>query len=156
QICQTIEGLAGAALAIGTVGGWISKTFILTTLFFFGAARAFESTTNQTLLPAVVPAALFPRAVASSSSAQQMATIAGPAAGGLLYAVSPGLVYAVAAALFVVAAIALVFVEVAERGGSARPPVTFDVFFAGVTFFRNNPIVLGVISLDLFAVFLGG
>jgi MFS family permease len=84
QICQTVEGLAAAALAVGSLGGWISKDFILAALFFLGAARAFESTANQTLLPAVVPARLFPRAVAASSSAQQAATIAGPAVGGLL------------------------------------------------------------------------
>jgi MFS family permease len=158
QVCQTIEGLAAAALAVGTLGGWVSKTYILTTLFFFGAARAFESTTNQTLLPAVVPPSLFPRAVASSSSAQQVATIAGPAIGGLLYALSPAFVYSVAGAMFVSAAVALVFVVVTqpERGASGRPPITFEVFFAGVGFIRNNPIVLGVISLDLFAVFLGG
>jgi MFS family permease len=158
QVCQTVEGVAAAALAVGTLGGWISKDFILVTLFFFGAARAFESTTNQTLLPAVVPAALFPRAVASSSSAQQVATIAGPAVGGLLYALSPAFVYFLAGAMFVLAAAALNFVPIvqADRGAVARPPVTFEVFFAGVGFIRRNPIVLGVITLDLFAVFLGG
>jgi hypothetical protein len=105
----------------------------------------------------VVSAALFPRAVAASSSAQQAATIAGPAVGGLLYAVSPGVVYCLAGAMFVSAAAALTFVAVMTTGrGSVRTPVTFAVFFAGVAFIRRNPIVLGVISLDLFAVFLGG
>ena len=157
QACQTIEGLAAAALAVGTLGGWISKPFILTTLFVFGAARAFESTTNQTILPAVVPPALFPRAVAASSSAQQAATIAGPAVGGLLYALSPSLVYFMAGSMFVTAAVALAFVTLMPSDRlSARPPITFEVFFAGVRFIRRNPIVLGVISLDLFAVFLGG
>src|SRR5205823_2183430 len=158
QVCQAIEGLAVAALAAGTLGGWISKDFILITLFFFGAARAFEATTNQTLLPAVVPAKLFPRAVAASSSAQQAATIAGPAVGGLLYALSPGVVYFVAGAMFVSAAAALTFVQIirSERSLAGRPPLTFEVFFAGIEFIRRNPIVLGVISLDLFAVLLGG
>jgi MFS family permease len=158
QICQTVEGLAAAALAVGSLGGWISKDFILTALFFLGAARAFESTANQTLLPAVVPARLFPRAVAASSSAQQAATIAGPAVGGLLYALSPGVVYSIAGAMFVLAAAALIFVLVmrTEHSLAARPPLTFKVFFAGIGFIRRNKIVLGVISLDLFAVFLGG
>ena len=158
QVCQAIEGLAAAALAAGTLAGWISKDFILITLFFFGAARAFEATTNQTLLPAVVPAKLFPRAVAASSSAQQAATIAGPAVGGLLYALSPGVVYFVAGAMFVSAAAALTFVQIirSERSLAGRPPLTFEVFFAGIEFIRRYPIVLGVISLDLFAVFLGG
>jgi MFS family permease len=158
QICQTVEGFAAAALAVGSLGGWISKDFILTALFFLGAARAFESTTNQTLLPAVVPARLFPRAVAASSSAQQAATIAGPAVGGLLYVLSPGVVYFIAGTMFVLAAAALTFVLVmrTEHSLAARPPLTFEVFFAGMGFIRRNKIVLGVISLDLFAVFLGG
>ena len=158
QICQTIEGLAAAALAVGSLGGWIGKEFILTALVFLGAARAFEATANQTLLPAVVPVSLFPRAVAASSSAQQAATIAGPAVGGLLYALSPGVVYSIAGAMFVLAAVALTFVPVMrrEQNLSARPPVTLEVFFAGIGFIRRNKIVLGVISLDLFAVFLGG
>jgi MFS family permease len=158
QACQAVEGLAAAALAVGTLGGFISKDFILTALFFFGAARAFESTTNQTLLPAVVPTALFPRAVAAASSAQQAATITGPAIGGLLYALSPGAVYVLAGAMFVSASVALAFVPVipAARSLATRPPLTFEVFFAGVGFIRRNRIVLGVISLDLFAVLLGG
>src|SRR3954463_10477421 len=66
QICQTIEGLTAAALAWVSLRGSISKEFILTAMFFFGAARAFEATSNTALLPAVVPAALFPRAVAAT------------------------------------------------------------------------------------------
>ncbi len=154
QICQAIEGLAAAALSVGSFGGWISKEFILIAVFFVGAARAFESTAMQTLLPAVVPAPLFPRAVAASSSAQQAATIGGPAIGGLLYALSPSFVYATCCVLFLCAATQLAFLRV-ERA-AARPPVTLEGFFAGVSFIRRNPIVLGVISLDLFAVLLGG
>src|SRR5439155_9298395 len=75
QLCQAFEGLSAAALAIGSLSGWISKEFILAAVFFLGAGRAFEATTNQALLPAVVPASLFPRAVAASASAQQCATI---------------------------------------------------------------------------------
>src|SRR5205085_9976851 len=56
QICQVVEGLAAAALAAGTVTGVVSKEFILTAVFFLGAGRAFEATTMQTLLPAIVPA----------------------------------------------------------------------------------------------------
>jgi MFS family permease len=155
QLCQALQGLAAAAMAWGTFAGLVSKDFILMAVFLIGVGRAFESTTLQTLLPAIVPPDLFPRAVAGSSSAQQTATIAGPAIGGILYAASPSAVYAICAVLFMVSVFLLTFLR-AERAPSVRPPVTLAVFFAGITFIRRNPIVLGVISLDLFAVLLGG
>jgi MFS family permease len=156
QLCQGVEGLAAAALALGSYNGWIGKEYILAAVFFLGAGRAFEATTMQTVLPAVVPSSLFPRAVAASSSAQQAATIGGPAIGGFLYLISPSLVYAICFALFIAAALQLAFVKMSHTTSGGRPPLTMEVFFAGVSFIRRNPIVLGVISLDLFAVLLGG
>lgn len=155
QLCQAVECAAAAALAYGSFSGQISKEFILAAVFCLGAGRAFEATTNQALLPAVVPAALFPRAVAASSIATQVATISGPAIGGLLYAVSPTFVYTICAALFLCATLQLAFVR-AERVVSARPPLTLTTFFAGLSYIRQNQIVFGAIMLDLFAVLLGG
>ena len=155
QICQTVEGLAAAALAIGSVSGWVSKEFILAAVFVFGVGRAFEAPTQQTLLPAVVPVALFPRAVAASASTTQLATIAGPAIGGILYAFGPTVPYTICGALFLASAVLLAFVRI-ERFVSTRAPISFEAFFAGISYIRRNPIVLGVISLDLFAVLLGG
>jgi MFS family permease len=156
QICQIVEGCAAMALAYATFSGSISKTLILTAVFLLGAARSFEAPTLQTLLPAIVPMHLFPRAVAASSSAQQAATIGGPAIGGVLYLVSPTMVYVVCAALFLCAALQLAFLHVRRAPVAGRPPITPQIFFAGVSFIRHNPIVLGVITLDLFAVLLGG
>lgn len=157
QICQIVEGLAAASLAVASLAGWVNKEFILAAVFVMGCGRAFESTTMQTLLPAIVPGPLFPRAVAGSASATQAATIAGPALGGGLYLFGPSVVYAASALLFAWAAVLLIFVQVARNAQvSARPPLTLDVFFAGISFIRRNPILLGVMSLDLFAVLLGG
>jgi MFS family permease len=156
QLCQTVEGLAAAALAWGSLTGSISKGFILTAVFFLGAGRAFESTTNQALLPAIVPAPLFPRAVAASSSAQQAATIGGPALGGFLYLTSPAIVYGVCAALFLCAVAQLAFIHTQPLSTAARPPLTPKVFFAGVSYIHHNGVLFGVILLDLFAVLLGG
>jgi MFS family permease len=155
QCCQGVEAIGAATLMVGSFSGWMSKEFILAAVFLIGAGRAFEAPTNQTLLPAVVPAALFPRAVAASSTAQQAATIAGPALGGFLYYVSPTSVYAICFLLFVCAVIQLAFVKF-ERTVQARQPLTLQTFFAGVSYIRENRIVLGVMSLDLFAVLLGG
>ena len=155
QICQLAEGAAAAALAVGSFSGWLSKDFILAAVFLLGVGRSFEAPTLQTLLPAIVPASLFPRAIAGSSTAQQAATITGPAIGGFLYLLTPTVVYSVCCTLFICAAIQLAFLKV-HRVASTRPPLTLNAFFGGLSYIWHNPIVLGVITLDLFAVLLGG
>jgi MFS family permease len=155
QICQTVEGLAAAMLALASFAGWVSKAFLLTTVFIFGVGRAFDSPTQQTVLPSVVPLSLFPPAVAASASTTQFATIIGPALGGVLYAFGATVPYTVCAGLFLTSVLLLVFMRI-ESSASQRPPVSLAAFFAGVGYIRHSPIVLGVISLDLFAVLLGG
>jgi MFS family permease len=155
QIFQAVEAVAAAALALGSVFGWVTKEFILAAVFMLGVGRAFEAPTQQTLLPAVVPAHLFPRAVAASSSTTQLATIAGPALGGVLYTFGPAVPYTTCLALFLLSVVLLAFVAI-ERFVATRSPIRLAAFFAGIAFIRRNPIVLGVISLDLFAVLLGG
>src|SRR5262249_58155917 len=81
QLCQSVEGLAAAALAYGSFTGAISKEFILAAVFCLGAGRAFEATTNQALLPAGVPTQMPPRAGAAPSVATPGAAISGPATG---------------------------------------------------------------------------
>ena len=155
QLWQTVEGLAAAALAVGSVSGWVSKEFILAAVFVLGVGRAFEAPIQSTLLPNVVPASLFPRAIAASASTTQLATIAGPAVGGALYILGPTVPYTTCCALFLASVLLLAFIEL-ERVVSTRTPVSFAAFFAGISYIRHNPIVLGIISLDLFAVLLGG
>jgi MFS family permease len=155
QICQTVEGLAAAALTAGSIYGWVSKEFILVAVFVFGVGRAFEAPTQGTLLPAVIPRSLFPRAVAASASTTQLATITGPAVGGFLYAFGPTVPYTTCCILYLSSVILLTFVGI-ERFARVRSPINLHAFFAGVSYIRRNPIVLGVISLDLFAVLLGG
>jgi len=155
RLAQAAEGLAAATLGVATVSGSISTELIFTAVFVIGAARAFEAPTLQTLLPGIVSGPLLPRAIAATSSSTQTATIAGPALGGLLYVFGPSVVYSVCAILFLVASLLLGFVSI-ERMRFEREPPTLRNVFAGITFIRHNPIVLGAISLDLFAVLLGG
>jgi MFS family permease len=155
QICQSVEGLAAAALAIGSIAGWVTKEFILATVFVFGVGRAFEAPTQQSLLPGVVTGPLFARAVAASASTTQLATITGPAIGGILYAFGATVPYTTCFTLYLASGILLGFVRI-ERFTASRSPISLAAFFAGVSYIRHNPIVLGVISLDLFAVLLGG
>jgi MFS family permease len=155
SICQLVAGLAGATLALGTAGGWMTRESLLAVVFVTGSARAFEQTTLSTLLPGIVPMSLLARATAAGASATQVAVIAGPAVGGLLYAVSPILVYALCATLYVTSSI-LISTVTADRTARLREPLSLAMLFAGFFYIRHNPIVLGVITLDLFAVVLGG
>ena len=153
--CQAIQAVAAASLLAAVLIGAISRELILGVAFVMGIARAFELTVMQILVPGLVPLPLVPRAVAGSATANQTATIAGPALGGFLYAAGPAVVYSASLALFLVAGVLVALIRM-ERAPPAREPFSLKVFFAGFSFIRRNPIVLGAISLDLFAVLLGG
>ena len=155
RICQFVEGCAVAVLAWGTFAGWITRELILATALVIGAARAFEAPALAALLPTIVPPGLFPRAVAGSASANQFATIAGPAAGGLIYAANPVAAYAASSALFIAASILVALIPILTKV-SLRGPFSIASLFAGFRFIWRHPIVLGAISLDMFAVLLGG
>ena len=155
RLCQVVEGLAAGTLAFGSFSGWQSKESILAMVFVIGAARAFEGPTMQALVPGLVPAPLIPRAVAWSASANQTATIFGPALGGLLYALGPTTAYATASILFLAASSFVALIRI-ERTPPKREPVSLQSLFAGIAFIRSRPAILGAISLDLFAVLLGG
>ena len=154
-LAQVVEVVGALVLAATTLAGIIDARLIFATVFVLGAARAFDMTSSQTLLPAVVPAALLPRAVAVVASSTQAATIAGPALGGVLYVVGPSCVYATCAALSLAATVLVLGIRIA-RTTPKREPLSLAVMFAGIDFIRRNPIVLGALSLDLFAVLFGG
>ena len=153
--CQIVEGLAAGALAVCTFAGWQSKESILAIIFVAGAARAFEIPTMQALVPGLVPGPLLPRAFAWSSSAFQTANISGPALGGLLYGVGPSAAYGTASILFFVAGSLIGLIRM-ERAPSKQEWAGTRTLFAGIAFIRSRPAILGAISLDLFAVLLGG
>jgi len=155
RICQTIEGLAAAALAAGSFFGWQSKESVLAIIFVAGAARSFEGPAMQALLPGLVPAALIPRAAAWSASAFETASIIGPALGGLLYAAGPTTVYTLAGVLFLAASLFIALIRL-RLAPLKHGPLNLRSVFAGIAFIRSRPAVLGAISLDLFAVLLGG
>ncbi len=120
-----------------------------------GTARAFGMPATQALLPTLVPKAEFPQAVAWTSSAWQTATIAGPAVGGLLYALGAEVVFATAFTVFALAATAMFSLTPAQETTQREKP-SLDSLLAGIRFIRSRPAILGAISLDLFAVLLGG
>lgn len=155
SICQAVMAAAAVALALGTAGGWLGKASILAIMTVLGATKTFDSPTFAALLPSLVPRALVPSATASSASANQTAQIVGPALGGLLYGLGPTVAYATGAVLFFLAAVFAAFIR-AERAARLREPVTLASVFSGLAFIRDQRVLLGVLSLDLFAVLLGG
>jgi MFS family permease len=154
-ICQWTAGTAVALIALGTVSGWITRDLIFVLVAMIGAARAFEHPTTQSMLPGLVPAAMLSRAIAAAATAFQSATIAGPAVGGLLLLMGPSVTYFVCATFYITAGVLIYFVEVI-RAPPMREPASLRVIFAGIAFIRRHPLVLGAISLDMFAVLLGG
>jgi MFS family permease len=148
--------MAALSIALSLVAGSHGVASIYVVLVGVGIARAFLGPANQSVLPSLVPAEHFGNAVAWSSSLWQTAMVAGPALGGVLYAASRGAggVYATAGCCSV-GALGLVF-SMGARPRRERLPPTRSSLLAGVRYVKNNPIVLGAISLDLFAVLLGG
>ncbi|WP_448207024.1 MFS transporter [Azospirillum sp. sgz302134] len=138
-----------------TVAGALTPAAVFAIVAVIGAAKSFEGPAYQALLSALVPPEDLPNAVAWNSSAMQSAMVAGPALGGLLYIAGPAVVYTVSTALLALAATLIAAlrprpVELAPRG------MSLTSLLAGVGFIRSRPAILGAISLDLFAVLLGG
>lgn len=154
-ICHVAEAGAAATLALGTLGGWLTRDAILAAAALLGAVRAFENPARAALMPRLVAVGLIPRAIASVNSATQAARMVGPALGGALYGLGPATAYAIVAALYLVAAglIARVQDRPTARPREALTPISL---FSGVAFIRRRRVLLGALSLDLFAVLLGG
>ncbi len=153
--CQFIEACAAAVLAFGSFSGLLNTTGIFVTVAAVAGARSFENPTMSALLPGLIPAHMLSRAAALSSAAIQTAFIVGPALGGVLYALGPNAPYGVAASLFLLAGILSVMIRL-ERAPLRPQSQGLDSIFSGISFIRSHPAVLGAISLDLFAVLLGG
>ena len=125
-------------------------------MVLFGVARAFNQPTGQALLPNLSPPGTFPRAVALNSSLGQIATIVGPALGGVLLIIGFEVAYALSTVLLIAGALLVIGLRGGGRLETSREPVTMSTILSGITFVRSRPIVLGSISLDLFAVLFGG
>ena len=155
-ISQGCEALALFTLAVFSLLHLINRDTILMVVFLLGIARAFEFATFQTLLPAVVPAEGLSAAIAKNASVRQTAVIIGPVLGGLLYVAGSGVVYLLGGCLFVLSAFSIATLRTKQRPLTVREPATLTSLFAGIRYIRSRPVLLGAISLDLFAVLLGG
>ncbi|TPQ32520.1 MFS transporter [Bradyrhizobium guangdongense] len=153
QLCQLAEALTALYLAVSTWYGAVGEVQIFVATFVLGIAGAFESPTTAALLPLIAPEGSLQRATAVSSGAAQIATITGPALGGFAYAIAPHFAYGIMVLFWI---FGMVFTGVIRPRPQAIAKAADDDIYAGVRFIRSNPAILGTISLDLFAVLLGG
>jgi MFS family permease len=154
-LCMATQLVCSALLLGFTLAGSATVWPVFAILVLFGSARAFMMPASQAVLRNLVPDKDFGQAVALSSSTFHVAVIAGPVLGGLLYAAGPGTVYMVAAALLALSVVLMGATRSAPQAIS-KAPVSWHTLLEGLRFVRSRPIVLGAISLDLFAVLFGG
>ncbi|HEX9026883.1 MAG TPA: MFS transporter [Clostridium sp.] len=154
-ISQIVQSIFILILAFGSFSGWITKERFLVIIFFVAIAHSFEGPPMQALLPNIVSRDIFPRASALMSSVSEFAVIIGPAVGGILYSFGSTLVYILTGALYLISSILIS--QISMRQEEFKPePTSLKSLFAGIFFIKSRPIVLGAISLDLFAVLFGG
>ncbi len=154
-ICLAVQGVVALMLFAAEASHLASRGLLLGLSLVLGAVRAFQMPAQQALVPLLVPPLALPRAMAFSSAGTQGAIIGGPALGGLLFVAGAGAVYGASLLLFAVAALLVVRLRYVQPERS-REPVTMQTLLAGVHFIWQRKTVLGAISLDLFAVLLGG
>jgi MFS family permease len=154
-VCMVVGGACCAALLALTLAHAFTPALVFGILVVFGIERAFMGPAVQSLGPNLVPAEDLPNAVAWNSSSWQTASILGPVIGGLLYGVSAVSAYSAALLLLVVSGI-LVFMIPKPAQRNAANKVSWEQILAGFKFISQEKVVLGAISLDLFAVLLGG
>lgn len=154
-LCLASEVASVGTLALATIQGWASIPLLLAISVWFGASRAFFAPANTALGPMLVPRNLLPRAIAWNSLAWQTASIAGPAAAGFLVAASSKTAYLTTFGLYLLSA-TLVFLIRGNAQPEARPGSRWQLMKEGLAYVWREKIVFGAISLDLFAVLLGG
>lgn len=154
-VCNVVLTLGAMGLFGGVMLKALTPGLIYVLIALIGSARAFTSPAAAALLPNIVPRDMFARAVPLNSSANQVSVIVGPALGGLIYIAGPHVVFLVASLLFIGCTVCLMAMQ-ARPPAASKNKINWETVTAGFRFIRTNQILLGTISLDLFAVLLGG
>jgi len=151
-----LEIICAAILAFLAWRGSTTLLALFAVAGLLGVARAFAAPALSALAPNLVPREILPRAIAMSSIAWQTGAVAGPALGGYLYAIAPAVPYAVTAALFTISLLCMLMIGPIPRSSIDAEQNPWAQMVDGLRYVRQNRMVLGAISLDLFAVLLGG
>ncbi|PDT06213.1 MFS transporter [Rhizobium chutanense] len=154
-LCSLVSALCTLALLVMTLMGSFTPLPVFAVLLIFGIERAFMSPAVQSLAPNLVPEHALSNAIAWNSSSWQLAAITGPVIGGLLYGVSAATAYTVAVVFSVLGAALLYMIPKPEQKTTGEAK-SWAMILGGFSFIRAEKVVLGAISLDLFAVLLGG
>ncbi|KQV20482.1 MFS transporter [Rhizobium sp. Root1203] len=154
-VCSLVSALCTLALLVMTMTGTFSPIPVFAVLLVFGIERAFMSPAVQSLAPNLVPPEHLSNAIAWNSSSWQLAAITGPVLGGLLYGVNAHTAYVVAV-VFAGLGAALLYTIPKPMQKTTGEAKSWDIILGGFRFIRAEKVVLGAISLDLFAVLLGG
>ncbi|MBB4191275.1 MFS family permease [Rhizobium aethiopicum] len=154
-LCSLVSALCTLALLIMTATETFAPWPVFAVLLIFGIERAFMSPAVQSLAPNLVPEHALSNAIAWNSSSWQLAAITGPVIGGLLYGVSATTAYTVAV-IFSILGAALLFMIPKPEQKTTGEAKSWAMILGGFSFIRAEKVVLGAISLDLFAVLLGG
>ena len=155
RVVVLLEMLCALILFAVTYSDTVTLPVLFGVAALLGVARAFAGPALGALAPNLVPRELLPRAIALSSTAWQSGAIAGPAIGGILYDITPHLPYAVSAALFALSTVLLFTIGPVQRT-AIEPGRPIQRMIEGLRYVRRNGFVLGAVTLDLFAVLLGG
>jgi len=155
SVCLAIETLCALAFLIFTLSHPTIVTPMFGILIVLGMARAFFSPAADALAPNLLPREAIPHGISLNSMSWQLSNITGPVMGGLLYGIAGEVAYGTAAALVVCALLAVVLIGKTKQVNRLEE-TTISTLLAGFRFIKSEPIVLGAISLDLFAVLLGG
>lgn len=154
-VCVLIQACSALALLLFILGGAETIWPIYLILTVFGTARAFNNPAQTAMVANLVPPEHLASAVAMNSATWQMATITGPVIGGLLYGLGAGIAFGATAAALVASAFLITrMAQPAQRTGARK--TDWDTLVSGVRYIWSEKLVLGAISLDLFAVLLGG
>ncbi|MBD9497332.1 MULTISPECIES: MFS transporter [unclassified Ensifer] len=154
-VCMVVSTLCAAALLALTVTGLFSPWPVYAVLVVFGIERAFLAPASQSLAPNLVPPDDLPNAIAWNSTSWQTAMIVGPVAGGLIYALGAVFPYAIGFCFFLASAF-MVFAIPKPATRTQASAQSWQTITAGFRYIKTEKVVLGAISLDLFAVLLGG
>ena len=154
-IATAVDLLIGLALAAANTWGFVSLPLLFALAACYGAARVFIGPAISAITPNVVPPELLPKAIATSSIAWQSAAVIGPAAGGFLLAAHPSLPYWYASAMLLLAVATLLAIRHRAPPAAAKEP-PLKLMADGAKFVWRERFLLGCVSLDLFAVLLGG
>lgn len=151
-----LDMLIAAALGFATWHGHLTLPLLFLLAGLHGTARVFFGPAMNALAPNIVPAKMIPRAIATNAIAWQFATVLGPAAGGMLYAVFPSFPYIVSVFLLALGALLVALIKPLRQPDVDRKIHPIRQVTDGLRFVWNDRFLLGAISLDLFAVLLGG